>query len=145
MVMGSPYQAVPAIIFEMNYYIPNYLLIRVNPSMPMSVALNNIAPVLKKYNPEAPFECRFTDQDYALKFAAEQQVAGLSAVFAILAIPLSWWGMHQWLQSYAYRTRLSGWIFAGTAVLTMLIAMLTVSVQSLRAALANPAKTLHAD
>jgi putative ABC transport system permease protein len=200
MVMGSPYQAVPATVFEMNYYIPNYLLIRVNPSLPMSAALNKIAPVLKKYNPEAPFECRFIDQDYALKFAAEQQVAGLSAVFAVLAIlisclglfalaaymaerrtkeigirkvlgagvtgivallsgdflqligialvlaiPLSWWGMHQWLQSYAWRTRLNWLIFAGAAVSTMLIALLTVSVQAIRVALANPVDSLRAD
>lgn len=61
----------------------------------------------------------------------------------IIAIPLALWGMHTWLQDFAYRTSLSWWIFALAGILAMLIALTTISFQALRAATADPIKSLR--
>ncbi|ANI89881.1 hypothetical protein A9P82_11640 [Arachidicoccus ginsenosidimutans] len=63
----------------------------------------------------------------------------------IIAFPLAFWFMHHWLQSYAYRTGISWYIFAVAAVLAMLIAFVTVSSQALRAARTNPVKSLKTE
>jgi putative ABC transport system permease protein len=60
-----------------------------------------------------------------------------------LAVPVAWYSMHQWLQNYAFQTDLKWWIFVLPGVLIMLIAWLTVSYQSLKAALMNPVKSLR--
>ncbi|MDP4246099.1 MAG: ABC transporter permease [Bacteroidota bacterium] len=62
-----------------------------------------------------------------------------------IAIPVSWYVMHNWLQQYYYRTTVSIWIFVATMGLSLLITMMTVSFQSIRAALANPAKSLRTE
>jgi putative ABC transport system permease protein len=63
----------------------------------------------------------------------------------LIASPVSWYFMHNWLQSYTYRTEISWWIFAVTATGAILITLLTVSYQSLKAAITNPVKSLKAD
>ena len=68
---------------------------------------------------------------------------GLVCIAFLIALPLAWYGMHQWLQGYDYRTGISGWIFVFTLVGTLLITLVTVSAQGLRAAMANPAATLR--
>jgi putative ABC transport system permease protein len=69
----------------------------------------------------------------------------LVALSLIIAIPLAWLGMSQWLQNYAYRTGIPWWIFAAASVAMLLITLLTVSVQSLRAAMMNPTKSLRSE
>jgi len=69
----------------------------------------------------------------------------LVLISALIAFPLAWWGMHQWLQSFAYRIGLSWWVFVVAGSGAMLIALLTVSVQTVRAALANPVKSLRSE
>jgi putative ABC transport system permease protein len=69
----------------------------------------------------------------------------LVLISALVAFPLAWWGMNQWLQSFAYRIGLSWWIFVVAGSAAMLIALLTVSVQTARAALANPVKSLRSE
>lgn len=64
---------------------------------------------------------------------------------ALIALPASWWAAHAWLQNYPYRISFSGWMLAGALVMVMLIALLTVIYQSLRAALANPSDALRAE
>jgi putative ABC transport system permease protein len=64
---------------------------------------------------------------------------------AFLAVPLAWWSMNSWLQDFAYRIELSVWTFAAAAGLAMLIALLTVSAHAIRAALANPVKSLRSE
>jgi putative ABC transport system permease protein len=59
-----------------------------------------------------------------------------------MALPVAWFGMDQWLQNYAYRAPISWWIFALTAVAAVIIALVTVSFQAIKAALANPVKSL---
>ena len=67
----------------------------------------------------------------------------LVALSCLLAFPLSWWMMHNWLQSYEYRISLSWWMFALPAALAIVIALLTVSFQAVRAALMNPIKSIR--
>ncbi|HVU53939.1 MAG TPA: ABC transporter permease [Puia sp.] len=63
----------------------------------------------------------------------------------LIAFPLAGWVMNSWLASYAYRTALHWWVFAAAGVGALLIALLTVSFQALKAALANPVKTLRSE
>ena len=69
----------------------------------------------------------------------------LVLVSNIIAIPLAAWFMHHWLESYAYRITISWWIFGLAAILSMLIALVTVSFQSIKAALSNPIKSLRTE
>jgi putative ABC transport system permease protein len=69
-------------------------------------------------------------------------LVGLSTV---IAAPLAGWGMHQWLQDFAYRTSMPWWIFVVAGVAAVVIALLTVSYQAIRAATANPVKSLRAE
>lgn len=64
---------------------------------------------------------------------------------AIIAFPLSWWAMHQWLQDFAFRVDISWWIFALAGIIAVLIAVLTVSSQAIKAALSNPVKSLRTE
>jgi putative ABC transport system permease protein len=63
----------------------------------------------------------------------------------LIASPLAWYLMHQWLQDFAYRIDISPWIFLLASVIALLIALLTVSYQSIKAALANPVKSLRSE
>jgi ABC-type antimicrobial peptide transport system permease subunit len=63
-------------------------------------------------------------------------------IFLVIAIPLAYDLMHNWLQNYEYRTSLNWRIFFAAAISVMLITLLTVSLQSIKAALANPVKSL---
>jgi len=60
-----------------------------------------------------------------------------------VATPIAWWTMHQWLQDFAYRTIVHWWIPAVAGLAALLIAFITISFQSLKAALANPVGSLH--
>jgi putative ABC transport system permease protein len=60
-----------------------------------------------------------------------------------IALPCAWWTMHRWLQNYPYRIGISWWMLGTVAIFVLLIAWLTVSYQSTRAALANPVKSLR--
>ncbi|RRB11912.1 FtsX-like permease family protein [Larkinella knui] len=63
----------------------------------------------------------------------------------LVAAPLGWWLMNTWLQGYEYRIELSWWIFALAALLTAGITLLTVSYESVKAALTNPVKSLRSE
>src|SRR5206468_1302900 len=133
----------------------------------MNEALPKIEAVFKKLIPSVPFDYKFADEDYALKFAAEERTGKLAWFFTILAvfisclglfglasfmaeqrtkeigvrkvlgasifnlwkmlskdfvflvglscliaIPIAWWLLYEWLQQFAYRTEISSWIFA---------------------------------
>ncbi|HWD90490.1 MAG TPA: ABC transporter permease [Mucilaginibacter sp.] len=69
----------------------------------------------------------------------------LVAIALLIAIPLAYSFMHNWLQHYPYHTGLSWWVFAATAIGALLITLLTVSYQSIKAALANPVKSLRSE
>jgi putative ABC transport system permease protein len=63
----------------------------------------------------------------------------------LIASPISWYFMQQWLQGFAYRTTMTWWVFAAGGLGAILIALLTVSYQAIRAALANPVNSLRAE
>ena len=69
----------------------------------------------------------------------------LVLISALIAFPLSWWAMHQWLQNYAYRIEINWWVFVLAGVMAIFIALFTISFQAIRAALSNPAKNLRTE
>ncbi len=67
-------------------------------------------------------------------------------VFAILiATPLSYYFMNNWLNDFAYRINIEWWVFAAAGVIALLIALITISIKSIKAAIANPVKTLRTE
>ncbi|WP_142686748.1 ABC transporter permease [Chitinophaga polysaccharea] len=199
-VMESPYHPVFRTVFTLNYDAANVIDARINPAKTTADALSKIESVFKKYNPGVPFVYSFVDDDYAVKFDAEQRIGKLSSFFAVLAIfisclglfgmasfmaeqrvkemgvrkvmgasvfnlwqlmtkdfvllvlialliavPLAYYFMNNWLQRYEYRTSISWWIIAATAAGAVLIALLTVSFQSIKAAMMNPVKSLRSE
>ena len=61
----------------------------------------------------------------------------------VIAWPVAWYAMNRWLQNFAYRIEISWWVFALAGGLALAIALLTVSTQAVRAALANPVEALR--
>jgi putative ABC transport system permease protein len=202
MLMESPYEPITPTIFFLK--APNgsvnWIDIKINPGVSTSEALPKIEAVFKKLIPSAPFEYQFADQEYALKFNAEERIGKLAAFFAILAIlisclglfglalfmaeqrtkeigvrkilgasvynlwqllsrdflalvlislliaaPTAYFFMYRWLQSYQYRSDLPWWIFLVAGSFALLIALLTVSFQAVKAALTNPVKSLRTE
>jgi putative ABC transport system permease protein len=199
MLANSPYEAIRPAIFLGDGWLAE-ITIRVRPGGSMHSAIAGMEKIFKKFNPASPFIYHFNDEEYAQKFAAENSIAGLGAVFAGLAIficclglfglasfvaeqrtrevgirkvlgagvfnlwgllskdflmlvilsmvismPLVYLGMHRWLQSYPYHAPLSWWIFASAGAGILLITLLTVSYQSLKAALMNPVRSLRTE
>lgn len=66
----------------------------------------------------------------------------LVGIACLIAIPVTWWAMYSWLQNFAYRVDIAWWIFAVAGCLALVIALLTISSQAVKAALANPVKAL---
>lgn len=69
----------------------------------------------------------------------------LIVVAFIIASPIAWYYMHQWLQQYTYRITIGIWFFAGTISCSLIIAWLTVGYTAIRAAIANPVKSLRTE
>ncbi|WP_266368349.1 ABC transporter permease [Tellurirhabdus rosea] len=69
----------------------------------------------------------------------------LVVIALVIASPVAWWAMNRWLQSFAYKIAIEWWMFAGAGLLAVGIALLTVSSQSLKAALMNPVKSLRTE
>lgn len=200
MVMESPYVPVTPTIFLVNPGWVNVIYVRMKTGMQLQDALAKIGKVFEKYNPAAPFDYKFIDEEYAQKFSDEQRIGNLATFFATLAIliaclglfglasfvaeqrkkeigvrkvlgasvfnlwnllskefmllvvfsfivsvPLSYYFMHNWLQNYQYRTELSWWIFAAAGLGALMITLLTVSFQSIKAAMANPVNSLRTE
>ena len=69
----------------------------------------------------------------------------LVAVSCLIAFPAAWWIMNNWLMNYEYRINISWWIFAIAGIIAILIALITVSTQAIKAAIANPVKSLRSE
>jgi ABC-type antimicrobial peptide transport system permease subunit len=200
MVMASPYEPVSPTTFFLFKGSAGLANIRLNPHMNTREALNKIEGVFKQYDPGSPFNYRFTDTEYARKFADEERTGKLAGFFTILAIFISCMGlfgmasfmaeqrtkeigvrkvlgasatnlwrlmskefvvlvvislliaipigysvMSGWLIKYKYHAELSWWIFAATAIGALAITLLTISYQSIKAAMANPVKSLRSE
>jgi putative ABC transport system permease protein len=69
----------------------------------------------------------------------------LVGISCVIAFPIAWWTMKNWLHDYDYKINISVWIFIAAAVLAILIALITGSFQAIRAALSNPVKSLRSE
>src|SRR4030095_13824986 len=162
--------------------------------------LSKIEGVFKKFNPAAPFDYTFNNEDYARKFSDEERIGNLATFFTILAIfisalglfglasfvaeqrkkeigvrkvlgastyrlwrmlskeftllviiscfiaiPLAWYYLNGWLEQYEYRTIIPFWIFIVSAIGALAITLITVSFQAIKAAIANPVKSLRTE
>jgi ABC-type antimicrobial peptide transport system permease subunit/AraC-like DNA-binding protein len=202
MVMTSPFDPITPVVFLMNDRERSFNVInlKLSSGMPVSGALARIETIFKKFAPDAPFNYKFADSEYAQKFIAEERTGKLASVFAVLAIfisclglfgvasfvaeqrikeigirkvlgasvfriwsslsrefvilvvialliaaPVSWYVMHQWLQHYAYRTGLTWWVFVITGAGAVLITLLTISYHSIKAAMTKPVKSLRSE
>ena len=200
MVAISPYEpAIPTVFFLSDKY-HTWINVRLNPTVGVALALGKIEAVFKKIIPSAPFDYKFADEEYSLKFGAEERIGKLASFFAILsifisclglfglasfvaeqrtreigvrkvlgasvfniwkllskdfvvlvilscfiAVPIAWHFLSNWLQNYEYRTEISWWIFIAAGTGALLITLLTVSFQAIKAAIANPVKSLRAE
>jgi ABC-type antimicrobial peptide transport system permease subunit len=69
----------------------------------------------------------------------------LVTIAFFIAIPVAWYAMHEWLHHYAYNIGIEWWIFALAGILSILIALATVSFQAIRSAIANPVRSLRTE
>jgi len=201
MLMESPFDPVRQTMYLVySEEASSYIHARINPKLSAGEALVKMGSVFKKVVPSVPFDYKFVDTEYGLKFAAEERVGKLATVFAALAIfisclglfglasfvaekrtkeigirkvlgatvhnlwqmlskdfvvlviiacliasPLAYYFLSQWLQKYEYRTEISWWIFAVSIGGALLITLLTVSFQAIKAAIANPVKSLRTE
>lgn len=200
MIMQSPYEPVTPTVF---FYDPNWaniITIAIKHGEPVKTALSKIETVFKKFNPSAPFDYTFNDEDYAKKFADEERIGRLATFFTILAIfisclglfglasfvaeqrkkeigvrkvlgasiynlwrmlskefallvfiscfiaiPLAWYYLNDWLKQYDYHTSISIWVFIASGIGALAITLITVSFQAIKAAIANPVKSLRTE
>lgn len=66
-------------------------------------------------------------------------------IASLIAFPVAWWAMNNWLQDFEYRVSISWWVFAVAGLAALLIALITISFQSIKAALTNPVKNLRTE
>lgn len=69
----------------------------------------------------------------------------LVGIASLVAFPLAWWAMNKWLEDFAFRVNISWWVFALAAGIALLIAVITVSFHAIKAAIANPVKSLRTE
>jgi putative ABC transport system permease protein len=69
----------------------------------------------------------------------------LVAISFLIAAPLAWYFMHGWLNDFAFRTNINWWVFVAAGFVALAIAVFTISYQAIRAAIANPAKSLRTE
>ncbi len=189
----------PYILFCQPHNTSN-LFIRISENANMEDALSKVEKVIKKNNPNYPFEYKFLDEEFNKRFKSEMLISKLSRLFATLtiiisciglfglaaytaerrtkeigirkvlgasvsnmvsllskdflmlvliaitiAIPIAWYMMSKWLEDYSYRIEIKWWIFALAGASAIVIALLTVSFQAVKAALANPVKSLRTE
>ena len=199
LIVESPYEPVKQTVFYINPEA-GLLNMRINPAVNSHEALTRIETICKKYAPDAPFDYKFVDEEYAHKFNDEDRIGKLATIFTVLAIfisclgmfglasfvaeqrtreigirkvlgasalnlwsllsrdfvllvlislftaiPVAYYFMHQWLQHFTYRAEMNWRIFAVTGLGAVIITLLTVSYQSIRAALANPVSSLRSE
>jgi putative ABC transport system permease protein len=95
LVMDSPYAPVEPTVFYLKGFngTPNWINIRVDPKVSLQEALPKIEKVFKKVIPSAPFEYKFADEEYAMKFGKEERIGNIASIFAVLAVLISCLGL----------------------------------------------------
>jgi putative ABC transport system permease protein len=74
-----------------------------------------------------------------------KEFLSLVMIAFIISIPVTYWAMHKWLENYAYRINISATVFAAAGIAALLIALITISFQAIKAAIANPVKSLRTE
>lgn len=69
----------------------------------------------------------------------------LVGIAFLISVPVTWWAMHHWLQDFAYRINIQWWVFALAGIVAILISVLTISFQAIKAAVANPVESLRSE
>ncbi len=201
-ILTSPFDPVAPMAIEGSIATTGLNVINVKLAAGTNVtdAMDKMGKILKKYNPEYPFEYHFVDEAYARKFDYTKRTATLSALFAgltilisclglfglasfmavqrskeigvrkvlgasvlnlwkllsrdfivlvlislCISIPIAYYFMHNWLLDFDYRTPLSWWIFVSAGMGALLLTLITVSYQSIKAAMANPVNSLRSE
>ena len=201
-ILESPYEKVTPMLIEGPATSDGFgaMHVRLNPGRDPIADLAQAQQIVRKYNPQYPADFTFVDEAYAEKFAEEQQIGKMAALFAgltifisclglfalaaymaenrtreigirkvlgasvtslttmlakdfiwlvlisfVIAVPIAWYAMDQWLGNYYYQVSIGWSVFALSGGLALLIAILTVSYQSIRAALTNPVKNLRSE
>jgi putative ABC transport system permease protein len=202
MVMTSPYEPVKQTIFTL--FPPRsqglWINVRLNPEMSASESLARCATVFQKLMPATPFEYTFVDQEYEMKFAAEERIGRLASFFASLAIfisclglfgmasfvveqrkkeigirkilgasssnlwlmlstefvilvgiscligiPIAWHFLSGWLENYQYHTTISVWVLFAASTSCLIITLLIISFQTIKASIVNPIHSLRSE
>jgi putative ABC transport system permease protein len=82
---------------------------------------------------------------YQIVLLLSKEFMQLVLIAILIAVPLALWATNQWLQDFAYKANIRWWLFALAGLAAVLIALLTVSFQSVKAAVANPVKSLRTE
>lgn len=199
-IKEDPFKPVKPTLYTLDYRSVNSVMIRIRQGANMQNALARIEQVFNKHSPSSPFDYKFVDEAYAVKFATELRIgklAGFFAVFAIfisllglfglaafmaerrtkeigirkvlganvlqvwtllskefillaalafiIAAPVAYYFMNQWLENYSYRIQISLWTFVVVALCIVAVTVFTVSIQAIRAALMNPVRSIRTD
>ena len=80
-----------------------------------------------------------------LLYILSKEFLKLVLISFVIAIPLTWLIMHNWLQDFAYRINIQWWVFALAGIISLFIALITISFQALKAAVANPVNSLRSE
>jgi putative ABC transport system permease protein len=80
-----------------------------------------------------------------LVFTLSKEFLYLVLISLLIAVPVTWWVMNNWLEDFAYRISIQWWVFAFAGVLAILIALVTVGFQALKAAVTSPVKSLRTE
>jgi len=80
-----------------------------------------------------------------ITFLLSKDFAKLVLMSVVIASPLAWWIMDKWLTAFAYRTPISWWVFGITTCIILFVALVTISVQAIKTAVANPVKSLRTE
>jgi len=199
-IMESPYASERPALFYFDKNAGGFLMVRINPGISPSAAIEQLQTVYKTYARDQPFNYQFVDDSFNRKFGDEERLGTLGGGFALLAvfisclglfgmasfmaeqrikeigvrkvlgasvpglwkllsqdfirliflalliaIPAGWYCMHSWLQHYSYRVSISWQVFVMAASGAIVIALITVSFQAIKAAVANPVKALRSE
>ncbi len=104
----------------------------------------------------AAFAAERRTKEIGIRKVLGASVAGITGLLAkdfiklvliaiVIASPLAWWGLHKWLQDFAYQIKIQWWMFAIAGLIAVVIAFLTVAGQAVKAALTNPVKSLRSE
>jgi putative ABC transport system permease protein len=69
----------------------------------------------------------------------------LVLIAVVIAVPLAWYTMDKWLQDFVYRIEIGWWVFLSAGLIALCIALITISFQAIKAAVANPVKALRSE